>query len=707
MKPISSLNSENNVVYLVRRDAIMPNRLAAENSPYLAQHAENPVDWFPWGAEALEKARQEDKPIFLSIGYAACHWCHVMAHESFEDPETAAVMNRYFVNIKVDREERPDLDSIYMDAIVALTGHGGWPMSAFLTPDGHPFFGGTYFPPVARFNMPAFRDVLLGVARAWQNERPKLLEYGQQLTSHVTAINQVNREVQPVQEQLLTQAAMTLVQQYDWKDGGWGKAPKFPQPMSIEYLLRRASLGDGLALETAEHALQAMAKGGMYDVVGGGFARYSTDNAWLVPHFEKMLYDNAQLALVYLHAHLLTGKPEYRRVCEETLDFILRELTHPEGGFYSSLDADSEGEEGKYYTWTQHEIATALQSKELLDLASMAYAISPQGNWEGKIVLQRAVSDEALAERLKLPASDVPTRLGEIHRQLFAARSRRVRPTTDDKVLVAWNALALIALAEGGRYLGNSDYTQAAVRNADFILRNLRTAEGRLQRSWRAANASHLAYLEDYAGLALGLLALYQADHQARWFSAAQTLVDEMLSLFRDKNGGFFDTGKDHEKLLVRPKSIQDNATPCGNSLAAQALLCLYAFTGDARYLDPVDEMWGLVAAAIGRYPTAFAHWLTALDFALSPVQELAILGVQGDERTQALIAASRAAYLPRLVVAVSVYPPETGSPALLADRPLLDGKPTAYLCQRFVCQKPVHTPQELQSQLQEEVSRS
>jgi uncharacterized protein YyaL (SSP411 family) len=412
----------------------MPNRLANENSPYLLQHAQNPVDWYPWGEEALERARSEKKPIFLSIGYAACHWCHVMAHESFEDPDTAAIMNENFINIKVDREERPDLDSIYMNAVVAMTGQGGWPMSVFLTPDRQPFFGGTYFPPVRRYNMPAFREVPLSVKQAWQDDPVRLKGSAQEITDRLKQEQFAGSQPAAVQPELLDQAAFALGQTYDWKFGGWGLAPKFPQPMAIEFLLRRASRGDRFALDMATHALHSMALGGMYDVVGGGFARYSTDNYWRVPHFEKMLYDNGQLASVYLYAYLLTGDSCFRQVCEETLDFIVREMTHPQGGFFSSLDADSEGEEGKYYLWTLEEIHQVLKNPEDAEFFISAYNVTETGNFEGSIVLQRAVDDSVLADRFNLSVEQIPQRL------MGCTLSRSVRKSvyagTDDKVLV-------------------------------------------------------------------------------------------------------------------------------------------------------------------------------------------------------------------------------------------------------------------------------
>ncbi|MFQ5614952.1 MAG: thioredoxin domain-containing protein [Anaerolineales bacterium] len=688
----------------------MPNRLANENSPYLLQHKNNPVDWYPWGEEALGKAREEDKPIFLSIGYAACHWCHVMERESFEAPGTAAIMNEHFVSIKVDREERPDLDNIYMKAVVALTGQGGWPMSVFLTPDGEPFHGGTYFPPARRFNMPSFKDVLLGVANAWENDRRQVMRSGQQLRQHLQREFTQLGAKGPLSGETASKALLGLAQGYDWENGGWGRAPKFPQPMIIEFLLRRATRGDNFALETATHALDAMAKGGMYDVVGGGFARYSVDDRWLVPHFEKMLYDNAQLAALYLHAYLLTGKDSYRRVVEETLDFVAREMTHPLGGFYASLDADSEGEEGKFYVWTPAEIREALGDSGDADFLIAAYNITEAGNFEGRNILQRARDDESLAGQFgALPEQTAP-RLKGLHARLLKYRSCRVRPGTDDKVLTSWNGLMLVAFSEAGRYLDRSDYTELAMRNADFLLSQLHPGD-RLLRSWRdsddsgkpgepgRARARHNAYLEDYGALILGLLALYQTDPNPRWFTAAQSLAADMIAHFEDPAGGFFDTRDDHESLLVRPKDLQDNATPSGNALAATALLQLAAFTGSGARRGLAEESLALLQPAMERYPTAFGQWLCGLDFVLGPIREIAVLGASGPRR-EALLDYVWGVYRSRSVVAVSDFPPPPSAPSLLANRPLLDGKPTVYVCQGFICQQPVNTVRGLKRQL-------
>jgi uncharacterized protein YyaL (SSP411 family) len=678
----------------------MPNRLADENSPYLLQHAENPVDWYPWSEDALEKARSEDKPIFLSVGYAACHWCHVMAHESFEDESTAAIMNEHFINIKVDREERPDIDGIYMQAVVAMTSQGGWPMSVFLTPDGQPFFGGTYYPPERRYNMPPFKEVLGSVIRIWREDRGAILESADQITRHLQNAAQTGGISRDLNKQALDQAISALAQGYDWESGGWGQAPKFPQPMVIEVLLRQATRGDMNALEMAEHALKAMAKGGMYDVVGGGFARYSVDDRWLVPHFEKMLYDNAQLAQVYLHAYMITGDDHYRRVCEETLDFVVREMTHSQGGFYSSLDADSEGEEGKFYVWTPAEIQAAIPDPEAGRLIAAAYGVTPAGNFEGSTILQRVLTDAQIAEEFDIPIEKVPAELSKRHRQMLKYRARRVRPGTDDKVLVSWNGLMLVTFAEAGRYLERVDYTKIAVRNARFLLAEMVSA-GRLLRTWREGRSQYNAYLEDYAALILGLIALYQTDHQTHWFQEALSLTEAMVAHFRDPSGGFFDTRDDHEALILRPKDTQDNAFPSGNALAALALLQLSAYTGNNDWRSIAEEMLQNMVGTATRYPTSFGQWLSAVDFTVGPVQEVAILGEGESPEFQAFSKTLWQTYRPRTVAAISPYPPHPGAPALLENRPLRNDLPTAYVCQGFVCQQPVNAPEEMAVQLE------
>ncbi len=680
----------------------MSNHLIGENSPYLLQHARNPVDWYPWGVEALEKARREDKPIFLSIGYAACHWCHVMAHESFEDNAIAALMNLSFVSIKVDREERPDLDGIYMNFVVATTGSGGWPMSVFLTPEGKPFYGGTYFPPLRSHNLPAFREVLETVSRLWHADRAAILSSSESLTQSLLAQQVVQIKTGELNPELLEQAISTITHSYDWQYGGWGEAPKFPQPMLIEFLLLQGSRGAKASLDMAVHALQTMAQGGMYDILGGGFARYSVDPTWLVPHFEKMLYDNAQLALIYLHAYQLTGDPFFHEVCQSTLDFVLREMTNPQGGFFSSLDADSENMEGKYYLWTPDEIRHILTDSADADLFIAAYGVSPTGNFgdlPGRNILRRRLSDPQLGQQFNVDEQAVPLMLAGLRKRLLEARSHRVRPGTDDKLLVSWNALMCSVFAEAGRVLERQDYLEAAIRNSNFILENL-IVNGKLKRSWRGGEAQHNAYLEDYAGLGLALIALYQADPDSRWYQASLKLLDQILDHFPDPAGGFFDTSDQHEALLYRPKELQDNAIPCGNALAATLLLKLAAYEGRSEWRRLAEGMVTSNLAMMVRYPSAFAYWWCAADFALGPVYELAVLGDLVDVATQNLLQPVWREYHPRIVLAVSSFPIQAGSPALLNERTLLHGKPTAYVCQGFVCQLPVNKPEEMLAQL-------
>jgi uncharacterized protein YyaL (SSP411 family) len=677
----------------------LANNLSNSSSPYLLQHADNPVDWFPWGEEALEKSRKEDKPIFLSIGYAACHWCHVMAHESFEDQATADLMNELFVNIKVDREERPDIDDIYMDAVVALTGQGGWPLTVFLTPGQKPFYGGTYFPPVSRYNMPAFSDVLLNVAKLWNEDRERLIDSSTQIVDHMKKNQSLPGQSTNLNKEYLDQAAATLSQNYDWEHGGWGAAPKFPQPMAVEFLLRRATRGDNQSLEIARHALHSMAKGGMYDLIGGGFARYSTDNEWLVPHFEKMLYDNAQLARVYLHAYLITGEHAFRRICEETLEFVMREMSHPQGGFYSSLDADSEGQEGKFYLWTEDEIRDAINDDQDSKLIIDAYGFTKEGNYEGKTIPRRVLDDEQLAEKYGLSTEDIPHHVSRWNKRLLEVRGKRVWPGTDDKVLVAWNGWMDLAFLEAGRYLGNVDYEDMATRNLTFILSEMLDSE-HLFRSWRSGKTVYVAYLEDYATLIIALLSLYNSNPDPAWFEAARQLSESMIEHFSGSDGLFYDTRDDHEKLLIRPREIQDNATPSGNALAAYALLQVAAYQGDGKLRDLVENMLARVQSFVYQHPTAFSQWLYALDFALHPIREVAILGDPEDQRTQSLIQTLWSRYRPDVIAAISQSPPPIGVPVLLDNRPLLNDAPTAYVCEGFVCQQPVNDADQFREQL-------
>src|SRR6266498_3551616 len=612
----------------------MSNQLINKSSPYLLQHAKNPVNWFPWGKEALNKAREENKPIFLSIGYAACHWCHVMAHESFEDPETAAFMNEHFINIKVDREERPDLDAIYMQATVAMTGSGGWPMSVFLTPGLKPFYAGTYFPPVRRYNMPAFKDILAGIARTWKEESDEIARVSDQVSGHLQQVlSNDQKSATTITQDHLDAAIQSLIDTYDWGYGGWGTAPKFPQPMTIEFLLRRDIVGHHEASKPAAHALKAMARGGLYDVIGGGFSRYSTDNFWRVPHFEKMLYDNAQLARAYLHAWQISREEYFKQVVSETLDFVAREMTHPEGGFYSSLDADSEGEEGKFYVWTLGEIREIL--KDDSEFLEAAYGITERGNWEGKTVLQRALDDSSLAARFKLDPEAVHTKLAESHFKLLSERALRVRPGTDNKILTAWNGLMLATMAEASRAFDEADlhnkYLLLATRNAEFLLNSLRP-NGKLKRSWRDGKITNEVFLEDYAAIILGLIELYQTDFSDTWFASGQQLADEMIELFNDPNGGFFDTSKDSEELLIRPKDLQDNATPSGNALACEALLILAAFTDNGKYRDLAEQALTIMGDSVLQHPLGFARWLSAAENARRNTKQIAVLGEAGEE---------------------------------------------------------------------------
>jgi len=586
-----------------------------------------------------------------------------------------------------------------MQATVAMTGSGGWPMSVFLTPELRPFYTGTYFPPVQRYNMPAFKDLLAGIARAWQEEPEEITRVSGQVSSHLQqALSSDQDHNTTFSQEHLDAAVKALVDSYDWGYGGWGAAPKFPQPMTIEFLLRRYAAGDENALKPAIHLLNTMSRGGMYDVVGGGFSRYSVDNFWRVPHFEKMLYDNAQLVRVYLHAWQITKEPHFKQVVMETLDFVARELTHPAGGFYSSLDADSEGEEGKAYVWSLEEIREVLGEDSAFFEA--AYGVTERGNWEGKTVLQRALDDSSLAARFQVDIQTIPARLADSHARLLAARASRVRPGTDDKILTAWNGLMLASIAEASRVLEESDlqhrYLVMATRNAEFLLDALRPA-AKLKRSWRQGRITNEVFLEDYAALILGLIELYQTDFQNKWFTSAQELAEEMIELFEDPKGGFFDTSKEGEQLLLRPKDLQDNATPSGNALACEALLRLAALTDNGRYRDLAERSLRLVANHALRYPTSFARWLSAADFALANVKQVAVVFETDPEEARELLQTIRSAYRPNALVAAASYPPPENIPALLLDRPLKDDKPTVYVCEGFVCKMPVNTAEDLQ----------
>ena len=645
----------------------MANRLANETSPYLLQHKDNPVDWHPWGEEALERARAEDRPILLSIGYSACHWCHVMERESFEDEATAAYMNERFVPVKLDREERPDLDAIYMEACQAMTGHGGWPLNVFLTPEQVPFYAGTYFPPEDRGGMPSWRRILEAVSEAWDEKRDQIRAGSDRVVERLQGGAALEPSGEAIDPQILDEGVAALRASYDGVHGGFGGAPKFPPASAIEFLLRRGET------EMSAHTLRAMASAGMYDQIGGGFARYSVDERWLVPHFEKMLYDNALLARVYLHGWQVVGDPLFRAVCEETLDWALREMRGEEGGFRSALDADSEGVEGRFYVWPLDQLREA-GGDEAVD----AFGATEGGNFEGSNILVRA--GEAPAE---------------LKRRLYEVRAQRVWPGLDDKRLTSWNALMISALAEAGAVLGRADYLDAARGCAEFVLRDLRDAEGRLLRTWKGGQGKLNAYLEDHAFLLEALLTLYEATFEPHWFAEARALADTMIERFADdERGGFFETSSDHEQLVARRKDMEDHPIPAGNSSAAYGLLRLAALTGEHEYERRATGVFRLLQRVAARHAQAFAHLLQALDFHLAPVKEVALVG-PGPER-EPLERVVRSRFRPHLVLAGG----EPDGVPLLAGREPVEGRATAYVCESFACRRPVTEPEELEALL-------
>src|ERR1700761_3084042 len=680
----------------------MANRLSRETSPYLLQHAENPVDWYPWGEEALSRARAEDLPILLSVGYSACHWCHVMERESFEDADTAAFMNANFVCIKVDREERPDVDAIYMEAVQAFTGQGGWPMTVFLDPDGVPFYGGTYFPPDESRGMPSFRMVMEAVLDAFRGQREEIRERAATTVGRLEALAKLSPGGVPGPEQLAA-AVTTLLGRADPAAGGFGRAPKFPPASSLELLMSR---GEGS--EHVERTLDAMLAGGIYDQLGGGFARYAVDSAWLVPHFEKMLYDNALLARAYLHGWQVLGHERYRRVCEETLDWVLREMRGPEGGFFSAYDADSEGEEGKFYIWTPAEVravldaipadedaagavdprsATRAKGRPRAEEVLAYYGVTEAGNFEGRNILH-------LADGAAAPA---PEGLAAARAALLAARAERVPPGLDDKRLCSWNALAVAALAEAGAVLGRPDYLEAAETCADFVLGTMRDDDGRLLRTYKDGRAHLNAYLEDHAFLVEALLTLYEAGFDPRWFSEARTLAESMIERFGDdERGGFFTTSTDHEELIARRKEVGDPPIPSGQSSAALGLLRLAAISGEAGFADRAAGVFALFGEPMISHPDPFAHLLRALDFHHAATREVALVGAD----TSALEAILRATFRPNVVVAAG--PPGTVEPPLLDARTEIGGEPAAYVCEGFTCNLPVTDPAALEKELAE-----
>jgi uncharacterized protein len=664
----------------------MANRLARETSPYLLQHAENPVNWHPWSPEALTRARTEDRPILLSIGYSSCHWCHVMERESFEDEATAAYMNEHFVCIKVDREERPDVDAIYMEAIQSMTGHGGWPLTAFLDADAVPFYGGTYFPPEQRQGMPSFRMVMEAVVESWGSHRERLQASTARIREQLGAIARIEPSADPLQAELLTNAERRLRMLADEANGGFGRAPKFPPAASIEFLLAR---GDS---EITTRTLDAMACGGIFDQVGGGFARYSVDAVWLVPHFEKMLYDNALLARAYLHGHQALGHPRWRELCERTLDWMLTEMRGPEGGFFSALDADSEGEEGRFYVWSATEIRDVLEAAGLggdSDELLVWWGVTEAGNFEGRNILHVPAGPEA----------EPPGSIAAARKALYEARATRVWPGLDDKRICSWNALAIAALADAGAVLARSDYLDAARECAEFVLIALRGPDGRLRRSWKDGAAPIAGFLEDHAYLADALLVLYEATFEQRWFDAARETADAMIERFADPDrGGFFTTATDGEELIARRKDVDDHPIPSGNSAAAYSLLRLAALTGEREYERHAVSVFRLFHRVAAEHPHAVAHLLRGLDFHLSPTREVALVAPVGENGLGELAGVVRSRLRPHLVLAGG--PEGTASPELMRERTAVEGRAAAYVCEHFACRQPVTRAEELAAAL-------
>ncbi len=677
----------------------MTNRLANETSPYLLQHQTNPVDWYPWGPEALERAKEEDKPIFLSIGYSACHWCHVMEHESFENEAIAAELNDKFVCIKVDREERPDLDQIYMNATQLMTGRGGWPMSVFLTPDLKPFYAGTYWPPTDARGMPGFDRVIAGVAKAWAENRGGATEQADKLAEALDQLDDQHAAAEEIPAELLDTAARAVRGSFDPTYGGFGQAPKFPQPMNLRSLLRHWSrTGDEQSLRMVTVTLDRMAAGGIYDHLGGGFARYSVDARWLVPHFEKMLYDNALLAAAYLEAYQATGNEQYATVVRETLDYTLRDMTDAAGGFYSTEDADSEGVEGKFYVWTPSQLEEVL-GQEAASVFARVYDITDSGNFEhGQSILNLPKSIDQQAELLGRDADELRAELAESRRKLFAAREERIHPGKDDKVIVAWNGLMIDAMARAGATLNEPRYTEAAAKAARFILAEMRRPDGRLLHTWRGGEAKLDAYLDDYACLANSLVTLYESTFEAEFLDESLRLTGVVTERFACPEGGFYYTADDHEQLITRTLDFQDNAVPSGNAMAATAMARLGKLTGDARHLDAADATVRRAVGLIGRYPTAAGQMQIAADLLRGPTYELVVADETGDGAT---LAAIRRRYLPNAVLASATGPAPESLAALLAGKEPVSGQPVLYVCEGFLCHAPAIGAEEIAGRLE------
>jgi uncharacterized protein len=683
----------------------MPNHLVCETSPYLRQHQDNPVDWYPWGEEALSLAREENKPIFLSIGYAACHWCHVMAHESFENPLTAKILNDKYISIKVDREERPDLDDVYMQAVVFLTGQGGWPISVFLTPDLQPFYGGTYFPPAPRHGLPAFNQVLQSVSETWIKNQDTVINNAQALTQAIQAQHS-HQEETTVDPPDLTSIVTSLYETYDWINGGWGQAPKFPQPMLVEFLIQRGLAGDAQAIELVEHVLDSMARGGLCDLVGGGFHRYSTDSTWLVPHFEKMLYDNAQLALTYLHGFSLTGNIYFRQVAIHTLQFIQRELTSPDGGFYASLDADTPEGEGRYYAWqltTLHQSLSKTQFERLQEVMRL----SQSGNFEDELnILQYKSRPSKLIDNMNISATKLQIELEPIFDTLMTIRSKKTPPGRDEKVITAWNAMAITAFAHAGLLLDRTDFLSTARNAADFILNELQTESGHLQRSWSQGKASQPGTLADFAGMILALHALYEVDFSPEVFEAMSCLHQVMQEEFSSEQSLYFDAGARVSDLIVRPQSLQDNAIPSGNALAAHTHWLFGNYEHNPADFDQLSKMIAVISPKLRQYPTSFGHWLRVIDLAAQKNQQIALVTKEEKNALQPFLTTYRNRYRPHSVIAAkfSDAQPEMNQPRLLKNRPAINGKPTAYICFGFTCHKPLTESEAFKKQLNQKL---
>ncbi|RIK85910.1 MAG: thioredoxin domain-containing protein [Planctomycetota bacterium] len=684
----------------------MPNHLAGETSPYLLQHQNNPVDWRPWGPEALELARRDQRPIFLSIGYSACHWCHVMEHESFEDERIAALVNERFVAIKVDREERPDLDQIYMNATQMLTGHGGWPMSVFLTPDLKPFYAGTYFPPTSRGGMPGFDQVLVAVHEAWTRRRDEVERMSAELADELRRAGRAAGGGGQLSAELFEHAVNQLARAFDHAWGGFGRAPKFPHPMDLQLLLRFWNrTGHPHSLEMVRTTLDRMAAGGIYDHLGGGFARYSVDARWLVPHFEKMLYDNALLAATYVEAYQATGDENYARVARETIEYVLRDMTDAEGGFYSTEDADSEGEEGKFYVWTPEEIEAVLGEAAGATFGRV-YDVTDAGNFEGRNILNLPKTIAQAARIMGRDENELAAELAVSRQKLFDARQQRIRPGKDDKIIVAWNGLMIDALARAAAALGEPRYATAAGAAADFIHDRMQRPDGRLLHTYRRGQAKLDAYLDDYAALANGLVSLYEATFDPRRLVEAARLLDIVLAHFADRaGGGFFFTADDHEQLIARNKDATDNSTPSASALAATALVRLGKLSGEAKYLEAAEAALVAAAGLLEQAPTAMGQTFLALDYYLGPTYELALVGDAGHAETEAARRELGRRYIPHKVVAGRLDGAAGDPPPLLTA--LLSGKtadsgggPTLYVCQGYTCQEPARGLSAIRAQL-------